>query len=627
MRASLDVGIGRTMAEDPPQPGWTDPGKDRDRSRFDHIPPQHSADALPPGHWATATTGAGSSSDPEGFDRAPVPPAPPPPPPPMVPPMVPPPGPAGFPPPSVGGYGQPLPAYASFGERLGAALLDWLFMIVLAAVGIGISVMIAKSIDSRTGAFFAVAIFWAGLGSSIMATVYSIAADASASGQTLGRKTMGIRLVDATTYQPIGFGGAIGRWFAKSISALTLGLGYLAPLWTPRKQTFHDSIVGSVVIRDRSRTRLGGVVAAAVVTALIAGVGSGIAGGTFAKRLSRESGYTDYANGRDGSDEDGQLIADSCDTSENGQFNFDQISSSSTSSGQLRIELAVNDTCGVVREFTEASIFVDGGTGCTADGFFTFQPHLFISPYGSQMIVLVFDEAYCRSGGNLSVNGRLTSTDFPQSDRGVPDVASEEGPARGTNPALDASQETSQETSQTPATSETIRPPDTTVDPLASGTIAAAPARIGAPPELPPATTKCGPDFSFDYVTANMFDRDNQTAWGTAGDASGGELVFEFDRELSIHSVGLIPGYAKVGPMNDAGCPIVDRFPLQRQITSVVWSFEDGSTQRQTFTASAQMQLIAVNESTHWVKLRIESTVLPVGADDLTFISEIEMYG
>lgn len=623
MRASLDVGIGRTMAEDPPQPGWTDPGKDRDRSRFDHIPPQHSADALPPGHWATATTGAGSSSDPEGFDRAPVPPAPPPP----LPPMVPPPGPAGFPPPSVGGYGQPIPVYASFGERFAAFLLDWFFLAVLSAVGIGISFAMAKSIDNTTGAFFAIAIFWAALGSSLMGIVYWIGGDANAAGQTLGRKTMGIRLVDGTTYQPIGLGRAIGRWFAESVCVLTLGLGYLAPLWTPRKQAFHDSIIGSVVIRDRSRTSVSGVVVATVIAGLIGGIGSGIAGGALAKKINRESGYTDYANGRDGSDEDGQLIADSCDTSENGQFRFEEVSGSSTSSNQLRIQLNVVDTCGVVREFTEASIFLESDHGCVADGYFTFSPHLFISPYGSEKIVLIFDEHYCSAGNDWGLTGRLTSTDFPQSDRGVPDVASEEGPARGTNPALDASRATSQETSQTPATSETIRPPDTTVDPLASGTIAAAPARIGAPPELPPATTKCGPDFSFDYVTANMFDRDNQTAWGTAGDASGAELVFEFDRELSIHSVGLIPGYAKVGPMNDAGCPIVDRFPLQRQITSVVWSFEDGSTQRQTFTASAQMQLIAVNESTHWVKLRIESTVLPVGADDLTFISEIAMYG
>jgi len=68
-------------------------------------------------------------------------------------------------------------------------------------------------------------------------------------GQTLGKKALGLRVVDATTGVPIGTGRALGRYlFASFISGNICALGYLWAIWDGRKQTWHDKVVSSVVV-------------------------------------------------------------------------------------------------------------------------------------------------------------------------------------------------------------------------------------------------------------------------------------------------------------------------------------------------------------------------------------------
>ena len=55
---------------------------------------------------------------------------------------------------------------------------------------------------------------------------------------------------DAATAQPIGAGRAIGRYFAMFLSAILCYLGYLWMLWDPQKQTWHDKIASSVVVKS-----------------------------------------------------------------------------------------------------------------------------------------------------------------------------------------------------------------------------------------------------------------------------------------------------------------------------------------------------------------------------------------
>jgi uncharacterized RDD family membrane protein YckC len=69
-------------------------------------------------------------------------------------------------------------------------------------------------------------------------------------GQTPGDAVMSIRVVDFRdgTGAPIGYGRALGRALMSIVSGVVLLLGYLWMIWDGEKQTWHDKVVGSVVI-------------------------------------------------------------------------------------------------------------------------------------------------------------------------------------------------------------------------------------------------------------------------------------------------------------------------------------------------------------------------------------------
>jgi uncharacterized RDD family membrane protein YckC len=67
-------------------------------------------------------------------------------------------------------------------------------------------------------------------------------------GQTLGKKALGIRVLDLRGGGPIGFSRAVIRYFGRILSALPIFLGYFWMLWDSEKQTWHDKLAGSVVV-------------------------------------------------------------------------------------------------------------------------------------------------------------------------------------------------------------------------------------------------------------------------------------------------------------------------------------------------------------------------------------------
>lgn len=70
------------------------------------------------------------------------------------------------------------------------------------------------------------------------------------SGQTLGKKALGIRVVDLGGGGAIGYGRAFIRYIGRIVSAIPLFLGYLWMLWDKEKQTWHDKFASSVVVPD-----------------------------------------------------------------------------------------------------------------------------------------------------------------------------------------------------------------------------------------------------------------------------------------------------------------------------------------------------------------------------------------
>ena len=67
----------------------------------------------------------------------------------------------------------------------------------------------------------------------------------------LGQRAGALRVADVRTGRPIGGWRAFERHLAKLLSLIPLGLGFLWMLWDPRRQTWHDKIAGTVVVRHR----------------------------------------------------------------------------------------------------------------------------------------------------------------------------------------------------------------------------------------------------------------------------------------------------------------------------------------------------------------------------------------
>ena len=119
---------------------------------------------------------------------------------------------------------------AGFWRRFGAAVIDGII--------VGIPGGILEVALHGIGYVLAVAI----------GVVYYGYLEGSASGQTVGKRGMGIRVCDLRAGGSIGHGRAVGRYFARILSAIPIFLGYFWMLWDGERQTWHDKIVGSVVV-------------------------------------------------------------------------------------------------------------------------------------------------------------------------------------------------------------------------------------------------------------------------------------------------------------------------------------------------------------------------------------------
>ncbi|MCV7132562.1 RDD family protein [Mycobacterium hodleri] len=71
------------------------------------------------------------------------------------------------------------------------------------------------------------------------------------SGSSLGKGLLGIRVLDATTLQPIGFWRSVIRHLTHLADVVPVGVGFLWPLWDRRSQTFADKLSSTVVSGTR----------------------------------------------------------------------------------------------------------------------------------------------------------------------------------------------------------------------------------------------------------------------------------------------------------------------------------------------------------------------------------------
>jgi len=148
-----------------------------------------------------------------------------------------------------GGYGQPAPGYAPVAPyaewpmRVGATLIDAACSFGILIVGVIIAAVLGKLSSTLGGLVFVLA-YLAAIGFGVWQLVVQ-----GQTGKTIGKKVLKISLIAESTGRPIGPGLSIGRAFVHVVDGIPCYLGYLWPLWDPKKQTFADKILHTVVLR------------------------------------------------------------------------------------------------------------------------------------------------------------------------------------------------------------------------------------------------------------------------------------------------------------------------------------------------------------------------------------------
>ncbi|MCX4813262.1 RDD family protein [Streptomyces sp. NBC_01239] len=133
------------------------------------------------------------------------------------------------------GYGA-APSYANWGQRFLGTLVDGLIFLVpyiLIIVSQGKGVLLA------IGAVIIIGI-----------AIWQLIQEGK-TGQTVGKKALGIRLVRESDGQPLGVGMAFVRRLAHFLDSIACYLGWLWPAWDAKRQTFADKVCGSIVIRTQ----------------------------------------------------------------------------------------------------------------------------------------------------------------------------------------------------------------------------------------------------------------------------------------------------------------------------------------------------------------------------------------
>jgi uncharacterized RDD family membrane protein YckC len=83
----------------------------------------------------------------------------------------------------------------------------------------------------------------------LVSWLYYAYSESSSWQATVGKKILNLKVTDMAG-QPISFGRASGRFFARIITRLIpLGIGYIMAGFTEKKQAIHDMIAGCLVLR------------------------------------------------------------------------------------------------------------------------------------------------------------------------------------------------------------------------------------------------------------------------------------------------------------------------------------------------------------------------------------------
>ncbi len=158
---------------------------------------------------------------------------------------------------------QPSSQYAGWIKRVAASVIDGLLTVLVGIVPLAIGLaLIVTSISTRSGADGSTTAEVSNAGALALGIISTVVGGLLAfafgiwntvfrqgrTGQTIGKKSLNIWVVRLDNGQFMGLGAAFLRWIMASLLGNLCFLNYLWPLWDERKQTWHDKVVGTVVI-------------------------------------------------------------------------------------------------------------------------------------------------------------------------------------------------------------------------------------------------------------------------------------------------------------------------------------------------------------------------------------------
>ena len=135
--------------------------------------------------------------------------------------------------------------YASVWRRLGAIIIDVILIDIvvfpLVLVLAGFSGLMHQGLSTGTNALIYLIqyLFPAGYEIFLIGTY----------GATFGKMLLKIKVVTADGGK-VSYGRATGRYFAKMLSGIILGIGYFMAIWDEEKRALHDRICKTRVIMD-----------------------------------------------------------------------------------------------------------------------------------------------------------------------------------------------------------------------------------------------------------------------------------------------------------------------------------------------------------------------------------------
>lgn len=138
--------------------------------------------------------------------------------------------------------------YGGFWERFAASLIDGIILLIpqyiiqalLGAQNLYTDIRLHLEISAVDWLNYFISI--------LMAWLYSALMESSAAQATLGKQALRLKVTD-TSGNRVSFAVATGRHFGKIISAIIILIGYFMMLWDEKRQTLHDKMAGTLVVK------------------------------------------------------------------------------------------------------------------------------------------------------------------------------------------------------------------------------------------------------------------------------------------------------------------------------------------------------------------------------------------